>query len=454
MGNKQQGHVGDMPLSFCFESEAKACRRNTFAKNEGLIKMTIKYNVLGKAGLLLIVIFFCFGISLGFAGNIHLGKLRVEPEIGYKLEYNDNVALVNTDEQTDYIHTISPGLLLKYEGSTPGNFISAGYKTDIVVYTDLDENNYEAHKPFFSLGYRSPGGFYLKAIDAYIKTADPYGAGNLYGQGRKTRRWNNTFDFVLGYEFGGKYGIEGSCRNFLLRYEGEEDEWQNRKDHRYSFDIFYKIADKTSVFGEYRYTQGEYDEQNDGVSGWTEATSQDYTLDDYSVGVRFEPGAKLRGEIKIGYGRKNFENEADKSGRQYVNQDSWMAESEVKYTPTDRTELSCKLKRSIEGSPTESSSSYLDTFMGFDIRHSLTRQFSLGAGLDWRRNDYSDENLAGVPKRHFNIYTARAGFEWQFYKYFTGGMDYLYKSRDANDNYYESEEYDNNVFSLRLNAVF
>ena len=417
--------------------------------------MTMKYKVFSKKiGLLVIGLLLCSGISLGFAGNIRLGKLRVEPEIGYKLEYNDNVALVNTDEQTDYIHTITPGILMKYEGATPGNFFSAGYKTDIVVYNDFDENNYEAHKPFFSLGFKSPMGFYLKAADSYIKTADPYGASNQYGEGRKTRRWNNTFDFALGYEFGGKYGIEGSYRNFLLRYDGEEDEWQNRRDHQYAFDLFYKIAEKTSVFGEYRHTRGEYDEQNNGASEWTDATSQDYTLDDYSIGVRFDPGAKLRGEIKIGYGRKNFENELDKSGRQYVNQTSWVAETEVRYTPTERTALSWKLKRNIEGSPTESSSSYLNTFMGLDIKHSLTKQFSLGAGIDWNRNDYSDENLAGVPKRYFSIYTARTGFEWQIRQWFTGGMEYMYKSKSANNSYYESEAYDNNVFSLSLNAVF
>jgi len=408
---------------------------------------------LGKWGLAICFIFCLGAATVSAQGNIRLGKLKVELEAAYKAEYNDNIALDETDGKKDYIHTVTPGVVLKYEGK-PGNFLHAGYRADIVAYNDYDESNYEAHMPFISLGFKSPRGLYMTALDSYVSTADPYGSENQYGEGRKTRRWNNSLGLTLGYEFGRKYKIESDYLNFMLRYKDGADDWQNRIDHRYGASFFYRLTDKSSLFAQYRHTRAEYDEQNDGVAGWTSSTSQDYSLDDYFLGVRFDPGRKLRGEIKLGYGRKNFDNEFDKTSNSYEDQSSWVAETGLTYTPSQKTELSYKLGRSIEGSPDTDSSSYMDTFMGVNIHHSITRQLSLGLGLDWNFNDYSDEDISGAPDKYFNIYTARAGAEWAIRKWFSGGMEYQYKRKNANDSYYQDAEYGNNIFSLHLSARF
>ena len=138
-------------------------------------------------------------------GNIHFGKVKIEPGIAYRAEYNDNIYSANTAEEKDFIHTITPTIGLVYEGSRPENSIRAGYSVDLVAYTDFDDNNYQTHRPYLSVNYKSPMGIYFGANESFIQTSDPYGDKNTYDVGEpQTERYTNTFDTpFVGYTLTG-----------------------------------------------------------------------------------------------------------------------------------------------------------------------------------------------------------------------------------------------------------
>jgi len=46
--------------------------------------------------------------------SIYLGNVHVMPSIAYQTEYNDNIYLSHTDENEDFIHTVTPGIQLEY----------------------------------------------------------------------------------------------------------------------------------------------------------------------------------------------------------------------------------------------------------------------------------------------------------------------------------------------------
>lgn len=386
-------------------------------------------------------------------GNIHFGKVRIEPGIAYKLEYNDNIYSANTAEEEDFIHTITPTIGLVYEGSRPENSIRAGYSVDLVAYTDFGDNNYETHKPYLSATYKSPMGFYAKVNEAFIQTADPYGDRNTYAVGEpQTERYTNTFDTLLGYEFS-RFGVEGSYKNYFIKYDQDDDKFQDKLDHAFGLTFLFKATPKTSILAQYRRTNSEYTEQNDGIDTWNSSNSQDYALNDYFIGARFRPGGKLSGEIKLGYGDKNFENDQDKDGNDYEDDEAWIAETNVGFQITAKTGLSIRLMRLHEGSPDSDAASFISTTLGLDLSQILVNRLSLNAGVEYNDLDYQNE-VTGRPEKSFDIYAVKAGIQYDIKDWLFTGLNVTYKSKQASDNQYETDEYDITTLSLSIMALF
>ena len=412
-----------------------------------------------KIGLLASGIILSFLASHVFAqGNIYLGRLKVEPGIAYKGEYNDNIYSAKDNEEDDYINTVTPSVGLSYIGSAPGNFFNAGYSVDLVAYSDNDDNNYQAHRPWMAMGLKTPAGLYLRASDDFLYTKDPSGTASHYKEGVHTNRWNNSAEVAAGYDFFERYVLELMYKNYVERFDLRADEWQDRTDDVHGASFFVKLTGKTSVFVQYRRTDAEYDSQNDGIPilgttpAWNSANSQDYSLNDYFIGARFEPGGKLIGEIKFGYGNKKFDNIVDNYSQTYKDESSWIAETTVDYKLAQRTRLSLNLQRAHKGAPDDDAASYLDTLVGLSLNQDLANRLSFNLGVEWINNDYLNER-PGKSKKYFNTYTARGGLGYKIQNWLKAELNYEYKSKKASDSY-ESSEYDTNILSVSLSAKF
>jgi len=71
----------------------------------------------------------------------------------YNGEFNDNIFRDPDNEKSDYIHTITPSIKLKFPGANAGNYIKARYGVDIVRYNDYSDTDYEDHRLFGGFGY-------------------------------------------------------------------------------------------------------------------------------------------------------------------------------------------------------------------------------------------------------------------------------------------------------------
>lgn len=398
-------------------------------------------------------------------GNIRLGRIEVKPSLSYKVEYNDNVFFTQRNEQDDVIHTITPSVTFMYEGNKDSegnvlNFFRAGYLVDIAMYSDWTDNNFENHQPFAQFQYKSPMGFYLKANDSYMNTADPYGDTNQYNTGvAQSKRYTNRASLAAGYEFFRRFGIEAQYANKILRYDAARDLWQDKTDNIYGGRLFYRVSPKTLTFVMYRFTDTEYDSQNDGVrdtnrnANWRSDRSQDHELSDFFIGAEFEPGGKLSGEVKLGYGSKDWKNSRDISGNVLNDHDTWLAETSVTYQPTERTAVTLMLQRSQLGSTDTDTATYDDTLVGLSLRQELINRFTLIAGIQWNRNDYQDEPV-GRPEKRYDIYTYDLGLDYNANRWLTLGVNYRYKEKDASDAAYETGEYEVNGISAKATAAF
>ncbi|MDM8516316.1 outer membrane beta-barrel protein [Desulfobacterales bacterium HSG16] len=462
----------------------------------------------GRLVLLTICMFF-LGLYPATAKEvvIRLGKLHVIPGLSYHGSYNDNIYSTEKDKVDDYIHTITPSLRFHYgrgilglSGDTEnvagevkagtfrggygtgagndltagtrnrlfsssygggtissavgsrGKFFTFGYDLELGAFQSNNQNNFQNHRFHIDSGIRM-NKFYLKGNEMFAYRTDPYGSEDQYNTGIKTKRWENTMGLALGYKMTKLYSIELGYENFLRRYNQDIDKWQNQIANKYGLSLIKNVNSRFSVFAQYRRTFAEFDEQNDGISEWTDNTSGDYVLDDYFAGISFVPGSKLDGEIKLGYGTKSFDNNTDYFGRKYADTEDWIAETTVNYRPMRKTSLTCLLRRHFDISPDTDASSSVSTLFGLDLRQHLIRKIYLNSGFDWENLNYSNA-LPGAPEKSFNIYRASAGFDVRLKKWLTAGLEYEYRNKDASDDYYSDDEYDVSVLTFRSDIRF
>lgn len=396
----------------------------------------------------------CYALPVHAQANIRIGKTKVTPKLAYKGEYNDNIYLIKDGVKSDYINTVTPGIGFSFEGER-GNYLRAGYEVDVVRYSHYDDNDYESRKAIGDFGIKSPLGLYLKVNDRYTDTEDPYGSAELYKEGQKTKRRRNTVEGYVGYEFADRFILECQYQNFLEKYHLFTDRWQNKRDDVYGGTFYYKFLPKTSFLVEYRRTTREYTEQanaTDNDRGITSSTSEDYKLDDYFLGLRWDPTAKLSGDLKFGYSEKTYDNKRGwRNSYRYADKDTWIAETKLVYKASDKTRVRTKIMRSIKESTDVTSHYYTDTTIELDLNQALGERMYVDLGVDYSRDEY---NAYGTAKaREDNIITATAALEYRIRPWLRAGVEYGYRRRESSKGF-EYWEYTNHKGAIRLGAVF
>ncbi|KPA14109.1 conserved hypothetical protein, secreted, partial [Candidatus Magnetomorum sp. HK-1] len=381
-------------------------------------------------------------------GNIHFGRMNVKPQVGAVLEHNNNIFAESKDEIEDVILTIKPKIKFEHLSQRPGNYFQAGYDLEFASYFKKNDNNYQKHQPYLTMGFKTPAGFFAQFSERFMKTADPLGAENSYGFGKRTQRSEYTMDLTFGYEFWDRYTVKTMLQNYALRYFDTYDYWQDRTDNifKLSFDMRVTPSGKTKVSAEYRFTDATYDRQK--VS-----KSQDHHLGDFLVGFEFEPGGKLIGSAKLGYGSKAFDNSIDDKNRSYEDNNTWLIETNIQFKFSEITKLGFQFTRSIEGAPDRDAASYVDTTIGFDLDHQVKHKTFFKSGLNWTNLDYRDE-IPGVPNKYFNFYYLYFGLDYNIQDWLTTGFTYSYETKTASHSTWYNSEYTVNKLIVKVNAMF
>jgi opacity protein-like surface antigen len=387
--------------------------------------------------------------SIYAEGNIHYGRLNVKPKIDSSISHDSNIFSDADNEVEDTIFIFNPGIMFEYLDNRPENYFQTGYDLKLASYFKRNNNNYQTHEPYIRFGIRTPTGFIARFSERYMKTADPLGSKTSYGKGERTSRSENTIDFTFGQYFTDRLSIETMYQNYGLRYRDWRDqEFQDRTDNIFSLGMYMLLTHsrKTSLLAEYRFTDGKYDRQESG-------TSTDHNINTFLVGLRFEPGGKLMGSAKLGFEDKSFDNEIDKNGYKLEDNSTWVIETNVLFQMSDITNFVFQFIRSIEGSPDRDAASYVDTNIGFDLRHQVHHKTFFNSGLNWVNSDYRDER-DGIPNKYFNLYTLYLGFEYDMKEWLKVTGKYKYETKTASHSNFYSSEYSGNTLFLGMDANF
>jgi putative beta-barrel porin BBP2 len=387
-----------------------------------------------------------FGANAMAQGNLKLGKMTVGGSAKYELDYDDNIFLDPTDEVDDVYHVLNPIISLGYTGSRPGNYVRGGYSGNWVFYQDNSDNNWTNQSPYISMGYESPMGFYATLDESFNYAEDPYGSQNRFAVGTQTTRLNNTIKPLLGYHFSDKWSAEGYYRNYFQEYDDDVDKWQNTTENGFSGAVFRRITAKTSLLAEFRYNEIEYPKQNNGIFdidrnvNWSSGTSQDNTQYDIFVGARFEPGGKILGFLKLGYGEQDWKNNTDPLGNKYEDDGTFIADIGLTYFMNPRTTLTLNWKRNFMGSPDPDASSYISMPLMLIWSQEYAHNFSSNLTFRWQYDDYLNE-APGLPSKSTNLYNIKARVSYTIKKWVQAAVEYEYEDISASNDRYSAQEY-------------
>ncbi|MDD2219315.1 MAG: outer membrane beta-barrel protein [Desulfoplanes sp.] len=397
-------------------------------------------------------VFFAQGVLA--AGNIQIGQVKVLPRVSYTGEWEDNIYQDNANKKNDYLHKLGAGLGLEYTRDED-NYARLSYDVTHVRYDEYSKNDYWKHNALASLRYQSPMGMYVTLSENFRESSDPYDSDDDYDTGDITKRWINDAKVGLGYEFSDRIRTEAYYRNYLKRFHEFSDKHKDRMEHEPGIITYYKFLPKTSVLVEYRATFTSYAEQqdaSDNAYGYDSDTSQDSTYHRVFVGLHWDATAKINGDLKLGWGYKDFDNDEDYAGNDYKDKGSWVAETRLGYQLFQRTRLTFSLVNEQKDDTDAGTGSYEHSKVGFGLDQGITDQLKFLGDVSYTYNLYEYEE-DGTNDKDENIYSLGLGFKYAFNEWVNAGIGYTYKEK-INNSSYDSDNYTDHTCSISLGAAF
>ncbi len=413
----------------------------------------MKKNIFISFLLVSCLIFFTAGaLAQERGGTLIFGNLVVTPGLTLQEVYDDNIYLgsgtnsTTESEDSDWITNIIPSIMLDYSLHERGG-IKLGYLGDFAYYKDDNNNDWKNHKGVFGLNYKAPTGLIVGIDNLYTRAQDPYGSENEYKLGvPQTKRWHNDLKTRIGYELQNQFRILAYYNYYKQKYDEEVDYSQNYACNEVGAGIEKKILPLT--WGFLRYFRGETDYYSH-PSGVTDSNDADFTYDSVKIGLTLDPDAKIKGELNFGYTWKRYENDADVSGSQYDDKNTWIASTLLSYEPTATTTLGLAIMRAMRDAGADTTEYFDDTGISINLKQVILSELSLLVGAAYSKHDY--KNSTNYPGRDDDNYKAKLGIEYLINEWLMAGADYTYREKDSSSG---ENDYTDNQFMVTFGVTY
>ncbi len=394
-------------------------------------------------------------------GKIRVGNLKIVPSLSLEEVSDDNIYLGNGSNSTselkesDWITHVKPGLVLDYTIEGRGS-VSIGYEGDLAYYDKNDKNDWKSHTGLFNLDYEAPGGLIVILDNTYTDTQDPFGGYAEYNLGQKTERWSDDLQSELGFKLGSKLKIFLYYNYYKQDYKDDANDYaQDFYSHEGGTGVEMRLLPKTWGFIRYYYGLQDYD--TGGTTGGAttdESNDSDFTWHKVDMGLTWESGAKISGELNFGYQAKKYDNDLTAAGDQYDDKNTWVAATSIFYdlvTAEDGTmitQLGLTLDRALKQSGSNTENYYEDTGVGFSLKQKLRTKITLEGSFSYNFHDYY---LPLTQNREDDNYEADISVDYQARDWLSAGVAYTYKEKHSND---DSNNYKDNQFKFTVSAEY
>lgn len=391
----------------------------------------------------------------------------VHPFLSIAGEYTDNLFNINTNETTNFLTTITPGIWFAIPRTkeiplaiAPNNTSAGGMQMALPEYVgferysayilgaldyktysaDSDLNDYDTNlEGFFKLNLKS--GLSFQIFDHYTRSQDRFDVGAASTESLR-RYYSNIAMGNIIWDITEKVGLKAEYSNFYLDYNDAEDAFLNRDDNALSLYGFYNYSERTSLFLEYRYIEVRYAEDL--------ATFKDNTQDFIYGGIDWTASEKTAIRFKAGYQKRDYDNDATNDASknsENSNDDSIALELDVQYQVTEKTDVLLALYHAIE--ETDSTTALDKKVLGgrFHYNQEFFENFTGVFDLIYENAKYNQ--IVG-PKRDDDRYSIRPALQYVFSDWLMAELAYKWEQRSSTD---ELFDYNTNTISFSLNSA-
>ncbi len=372
----------------------------------------------------------------------------IHPYIIIEEKWTDNLFTTQSDEKSDFVTTIAPGIWLAYPANREKllaldttTTASGGmklsrikpealrrfqtyflYSPEAELYADHSDHNHFNHNAQALFQYNLNNGLSFDIIDIFKDREDISDDGTtdtLY------RYRSNLVDVITTYDPSDKLTLRFDYSNYYLDYDEDVNDYRNRMDNKFDFYLFYKFTPKTSVFTQYAHTIIDYDDNDD----------YDNNENKYFAGINWDMTTKSRGRFKVGYMEKDFD------GSDVDSEDGFSFELQAQHNFSAKRAIQANAYRMFNESDTASASSYYNTGIDVGLMQKFTEKISGTLNIIYEQREYNESD------REDDYFRIGPAMRWTPREWIFFDLAYYWTDKDSNDDFYD---YTSNTVILRL----
>ncbi len=396
-------------------------------------------------------------------------QMEITPSLSLGSLYDDNIDLDNTDEQSDWIFTLTPGVVFNV-ASQKNNF-SLNYAPSIVRYKERDENDTVRHAASMTFNQALTQNLEFRISDTYLKSEEPLEeTENIIGV-RRTREsyQRNNGDVSMRYSFGSSNMFEVGYNNSWLENDDVTIDDGTIEDPYASYLYWFNVKHGLELNA--GYTRAEFTRDNN-----TPPDDDDYSGLTQGIGYRYRYNPQSTFFMHYDFTDRDFKGstidyevyEGRLGLEKNISQDmSYSISAGYLLRKTDLDEEDDGLNADISLTKTfnrgslniSGSSGWNEAYLEADSR-GFTKYQSVTSSFNYQATENLSNNISlsyrqdkDEDSRKSKTVSAGYGWSWAFLRYYSMSLNYTCSVRDddiGTDDYLVNRV----MFSLRWSRPY
>lgn len=313
--------------------------------------------------------------------GLRAGAFLIFPKATLTLGTIDNVFATDTNEQSDSYFDFSPSAAIESDWSRHSIKFNAGLSDR--RYSDYSAENYTNWRVDTSGRFDVVGDSYVSGGAEMKRDHITREQISFPANAAEPVSTTTTDAFLRGVYQGGRVRMLGNIVAANVDFDDVNSIAGGRVDQDgRDFDNLallaradFALSPDTAIFGEVKRTKYSYDAPAGG-------RKRDSVQTEGLVGANFDVTSLLRGEIGVGYLRREYDDAA-------FNKISGLAvRGEIEYFPTQLTTITLNARRSVEDSILANAGGYLSTYGSLRVDHELLRNLLLNAQIGYEKAEF------------------------------------------------------------------
>ncbi len=309
--------------------------------------------------------------------NLKAGPLEIHPFLGVTETYGDNIyrSYGGKPKESDWVTTASPGVQLRLP--VQRHSLQLDYRADVNIFVKNTETNFVNQNAAAAVNLAFAGGLNIIVSDSFADAVIPRKGKEVPGVSGSSDPFrampydSNNFTTRAIYRFLDRWSAEVRYSNDDFRYKHFYDEGGTSNRNNFGGTLYYKLTPRTDALLDYTYS----------ITDYKTSDSFDNKTHSAYLGLSFDPTAKLRGYIKLGFAEKVYDQDLPTRKKTFT---TFSALSSLSWTISPHNILSLIGTRLIlEDLQTNAPYTYTDVNLGYRYLLTVYEKLNLNANVGY-----------------------------------------------------------------------